>query len=325
MKKNIISAVLATLALSTPVFSEPEKPAAAAPQITIKVESAGGEKTAYLGVVTSSPDAQLRSQLSLPEGMGLSVDAVGKDSPAEKAGLKKFDVLTRFNDQLLANADQLSALVKAAGKDAKVKLTLIRKGHEQSVEATLGEHDADLTGGGGAHAVAIASSGDSSNIKVFSDGLKFDIGKLGDEIKKLTPELGGKNIDVKELQERINKQVKEATEKAAEAAKKAGADAKKLQSQVQIFSAYPNATSNSESHVVWKDDDGEVELVEKNGKRTFTAKDADGKQIFHGPVNTAADRAALPEKLREKLAQVEKNKASVITIDDAAGNKRKNK
>ena len=40
----------------------------------------------------------LREQLNLPKGFGLVVDFVAKDSPAEAAGLKVHDVLTRLDD-----------------------------------------------------------------------------------------------------------------------------------------------------------------------------------------------------------------------------------
>ena len=79
-------------------------------------EGEKGSKTAFLGIVTASLAPQLRAQLNLPEGMGLSVEAVAKDSPADKAGIKKYDVLKKFNDQMLCAQEQLAVLVKAAGK-----------------------------------------------------------------------------------------------------------------------------------------------------------------------------------------------------------------
>ena len=37
-----------------------------------------------------------------------------------------------------------------------------------------------------------------------------------------------------------------------------------------------------------------VELTAKDGKKTLTVADADGKQVFSGPVDTADERKALP-------------------------------
>ncbi len=51
-------------------------------------------------------------------------------------------MLKKFNDQMLCAQEQLSVLVKAAGKGANVNLQVIRGGKEQSLTATLGETDA---------------------------------------------------------------------------------------------------------------------------------------------------------------------------------------
>jgi hypothetical protein len=56
------------------------------------------EKAAFLGVATSPAPDTLRAQLDLPRGVGLVVDFVEKDSPAEAAGLKVHDVLEKLDD-----------------------------------------------------------------------------------------------------------------------------------------------------------------------------------------------------------------------------------
>src|SRR5688572_20332695 len=64
--------------------------------ITIKrleaTEEEGKERT-WLGVGLAEPDEALISQLGLKDGAGLLVTYVAKDSPADKAGLLKNDVL----------------------------------------------------------------------------------------------------------------------------------------------------------------------------------------------------------------------------------------
>jgi hypothetical protein len=61
------------------------------------------------------------------------------NSPAAAGGLQKNDVLKQFNDQQLVDPSQLATLVHAAGKDADVTLTIVRKGQEQKVAVKLGE------------------------------------------------------------------------------------------------------------------------------------------------------------------------------------------
>ena len=93
----------------------------------------------YLGVVTSPAPAAVAAQAGLAEGFGLVVDEVLPDSPAKAAGLERYDVLARFEDQKLVDSAQLAALVGAASKDASISLTLIRKGQEQKLSVKVGE------------------------------------------------------------------------------------------------------------------------------------------------------------------------------------------
>lgn len=99
------------------------------------------EKGAYLGVATTPPGPAMREQLKLAKGMGLVVDFVEPGSPAEAAGLKPHDVLTKLNDQLLINGQQLAVLVRSLKAEEEVELTIIRQGETTTVKAKLAEKD----------------------------------------------------------------------------------------------------------------------------------------------------------------------------------------
>jgi hypothetical protein len=98
-------------------------------------------KGTYLGLSTSPAQAALQKQLQLKAGVGLVVDSVDAGSPAEKAGVKEFDILHKLDDQLLVNTEQLGVLVRTypAGKD--VTLTVIREGKPQTLTAKLTERE----------------------------------------------------------------------------------------------------------------------------------------------------------------------------------------
>jgi hypothetical protein len=55
----------------------------------------------------------------------------------------------------------------------------------------------------------------------------------------------------------------------------------------------------------YSDDEGALEIVTKDGKKTLTAKDAGGKVIFKGPVNTTEEKAKLPSAVAERLRKIE--------------------
>ena len=74
------------------------------------------------------------------EVRGVGVTQVVKDSPAEKAGLKKDDVILRFDGESVTSARKLSRLVSESSPDQTVRLTISRGGAEQEVSATLSKH-----------------------------------------------------------------------------------------------------------------------------------------------------------------------------------------
>jgi hypothetical protein len=98
-------------------------------------------KAAYLGVSTSRLTPAMRSQLSLPAGIGLVVDVVDKDSPGAKAGLKQYDVLHKLNDQILVNLEQLSILVRTFKPGDEVAFTVIRQAKPITLKAKLIEKE----------------------------------------------------------------------------------------------------------------------------------------------------------------------------------------
>jgi len=346
--KSIAPAILAVLACSGIAAQAEEvrkaEPAAGPTElklgpISVSVSVTGQEggktlKTAYLGVVTAPVPPQLRAQLELPEGMGLSVEAVADDSPAAKAGIRQYDVLKKFNDQMLCAQEQLSVLVKAAGKDAKVSLVLLRGGREQNVTVTLGEHDEPE--GGKAQFSINGVPGLSVEVhdleRILKDGAAG--GSLSEALSRAfgsdAPKGGSAGIHQNwdEMRKRneqrkkeVDAQVDAAMKKAQEAAKKAHEAAEQAgaagSARAQVFSFYPGA--QSQSVVTLVDGDGTVEINDSNGKRSVKIRDASGKETYSGALNTEADHDAVPEKFRAKVKDAE----SRIKTPPAAGPKKK--
>lgn len=100
----------------------------------------------FLGVATKSVSEELRAKFDLPAGMYLEVAFVEPGSPAEKAGVRKGDVLGRLNDQMIANVDQLRALLSLQKKGDTVTLVVLRDGQWQNLQATLDERQAAAPG-----------------------------------------------------------------------------------------------------------------------------------------------------------------------------------
>ena len=78
-----------------------------------------------------------RAQLDIPKGVGVAVSYVAEDSPAEKAGLKANDIITKLDDQLIINAQQLQTLIESRKVGDETTITYYRKGKKQTTKAKL--------------------------------------------------------------------------------------------------------------------------------------------------------------------------------------------
>lgn len=78
-----------------------------------------------------------RYRLSQPRGVGIT--QVVQDSPAEKAGLRKDDVILRIDGENVTSVRKLNRLVSEIAPDQSVKITISRNGAEQELTATIGK------------------------------------------------------------------------------------------------------------------------------------------------------------------------------------------
>jgi len=100
---------------------------------------AAKKKAAYLGVHVTAVTPVLTTQLGLEEGVGLVVDFVDEGSPAAEAGLKKFDILLKLEDQILIGNRQFSTLIRNRDVGSQVAIAYLRSGEKTSAVVELGE------------------------------------------------------------------------------------------------------------------------------------------------------------------------------------------
>jgi putative serine protease PepD len=70
---------------------------------------------------------------------GAQVGGVTAGSPAEKAGLKEGDVITKIGDQAIANSEDLVAAVQRGEVGQSVQITIVRDGATQTLTAVIGD------------------------------------------------------------------------------------------------------------------------------------------------------------------------------------------
>ena len=105
------------------------------------------ERVPFLGVIAVQSAPQQRIEAALPEGIGLTVLYVVRESPAQAAGIQRFDVLHKFNDQLLVNEAQFRVLIRACKPGDTVDLTLFRKTKPLKVSVRLMEKEVAVVQG----------------------------------------------------------------------------------------------------------------------------------------------------------------------------------
>jgi hypothetical protein len=128
-----VSAIACSMILVSTYSLQAQTPGSVAPQ--------QGPPKAHLGVVVKPVSPEVAFQLGdlLGKEQGLVVDQMTADSPAVKAGIQKYDILTTYDDQKLFSVAQLMKLVRADKPGRKVSLGIIRGGKPMTLEFTLGE------------------------------------------------------------------------------------------------------------------------------------------------------------------------------------------
>lgn len=108
----------------------------------------GTIQKAYLGVqfVAITPD--IRAELNLSERNGALVksgtsgqSAVISGGPADKAGIREGDIITKVDDRVVGEQGGLGSLIAEFLPGEKVTLTIIRDGKTQEVSVTLGSYE----------------------------------------------------------------------------------------------------------------------------------------------------------------------------------------
>ncbi len=248
------------------------------------------EKVAFLGVETAPVSRTLAAQLGLARDTGLVVTHIAENSPAA-AVLKEDDVLTKLDDQMLINQQQLGVLVRARKEGDEVKLTVIRGGKEIAVKAKLGTQEVPKLAG-----AFFFQNGPG--------GIHWNMGTVSGGGLERARELPGMRAD-----------------DARDVLRMIGRDKRIFQASpgVRIFRHGGKGSTILDlpnSNISYSDDEGSIEIKAEDGKRELTVKDIKGKVTFQGPINTEEERKKLPPEVVKQLEKLDND-----TISFEAGEK----
>jgi serine protease Do len=132
----------------------------------------GRVERGFLGALIQDLTPELAESFGFDGKEGVLIGDVTKDGPADKAGLKSGDIVTRLNGKVTESSSQLRNTVAATAPGMAIELEVFRDGRTRTVKVKLGLLD---------DSVAAASVPAGSAVAT----------ELGLTVRTLTPELAG--------------------------------------------------------------------------------------------------------------------------------------
>jgi len=114
-------------------------PADTVKSVVTQLKDKGSVTRGWIGVQIQPVNADIADSLGLKKAEGALVAEPQSDGPAVKAGIQSGDVITSVNGQEIKDARDLAKKISSLPPGANVKLGVISKGSEKTLNVTLGE------------------------------------------------------------------------------------------------------------------------------------------------------------------------------------------
>lgn len=102
----------------------------------------------WIGVTIQTVTPELKEKFDLEAAEGALVAEVSEDSPAEKAGLERGDVIITFDGKKVKSMQLLPSIVAATPVDKEVEVVVMRKGEKKTLKLKVGELKDEAAGTG---------------------------------------------------------------------------------------------------------------------------------------------------------------------------------
>ncbi len=116
-------------------------------EIVPQLKETGHVTRGWLGVMIQPVTRDIAKALDLPEAKGALVASVLPDSPAERAGIKRGDVIVEFDGHDVPKSEDLPSIVAGTPPGKKVEVVVIRDGKRKSIEVEIGKLEETEAGG----------------------------------------------------------------------------------------------------------------------------------------------------------------------------------
>ncbi len=112
-----------------------------AKQIIPQLRDEGHVTRGWLGVTVQALNDELADSFGLDDAHGALINEIVEGSPAEKAGLKRGDIIIEFDGKAVDELNDLPRLVAATPVDKTVKIEIYRDGKMRTVKVKIGKLD----------------------------------------------------------------------------------------------------------------------------------------------------------------------------------------
>lgn len=103
------------------------------------LKSSRGVQRGWLGVIIQKLTPELREALNLKDVKGALIGDISKGGPAEKADIRRGDLIIQFGGEKITSYDMLPRVVASFKPNARTKVKLIRNGKTITVKVRLGD------------------------------------------------------------------------------------------------------------------------------------------------------------------------------------------
>jgi len=146
-------------------------------KVIIEKKESGG----WLGVRIENVNAKIAEKLNLKNEEGVLITHVEKNSPAEKAGLKKDDVILKFGKNDLKDSEELVDLVGKSKSGENVAVQVIRDKEKKNISVVIGQRPKNEDK---------LFNFSESFPKGFPFNMNVNRARIGVQLMELNPELG---------------------------------------------------------------------------------------------------------------------------------------
>jgi len=132
----------------------------------------GRVRTPWIGVYIQDVTPEIAEQFGLSEAKGVLVGDVVKDSPAEKSGIKRGDIIVKVNDEEVNSTQELQDKIRSIDIEENAKIEVVRDGKTINFIVKIGEMPTN------------EEEGEFPKEKVFSIQTGLRVGKVTPEIAR---------------------------------------------------------------------------------------------------------------------------------------------